>query len=254
MPKKAKIGFPAKKASPRPESGFFLTVTLSEVSPPVWRRLRVAAELTLRDLHHVLQIALGWTDSHLHEFEISRKRYGMPDPAEDFGEPALDERHYPLHRLLRKDSRFEYHYDFGDSWRHAIVVEDAVSLGANARKAECLAGARACPPEDCGGAYGYAELLEALGDPSNERHAELAEWVGPHFDPEEFDLASVNRELRGAGSSAWRRGRERFYRSAALIRYLSRTNGTLCLAVVLQIIESVTELLSSEKTVSVSQA
>ena len=105
-----------------------------------------------------------------------------------------------------------YHYYFGDSCRHAILVEDAVSLGASAPKAECLAGARVCPPEDCGGAYGYAELLEALGDPSNERHAELQEWVGPDFAPKEFDLASVNRELRGAGSSAWRRGRERFYR------------------------------------------
>ena len=104
--------------------------------------------------------------------------------------------------MLRKGGRGAYHYDFGDSWRHAIVVEDAVSLGANAPKAERLAGARACPPEDCGGAYGYAELLEALGDPSNERHAELQEWVGPHFAPEEFDLASVNRELRDAGAAA----------------------------------------------------
>ena len=212
MPKKAKIVSLAGKASRRSGSGYLLKVTLHEVSPPVWRRLRVAADLTLRDLHHVLQIALGWTDSHLHEFEISRKRYGMPDPEEDLGEPALDEKDYPLHRLLRKGSRLEYHYDFGDSWRHAIVVEDAVSLGANAPKAECLAGAQACPPEDCGGAYGYAELLEALGDPSNEHHAELLEWVGSHFDPEDFDVASVNRELRGAGSSAWRRGRERFYR------------------------------------------
>ena len=212
MPKKAKIDSLAKKTTRRSENGFVLKVTLHEVSPPVWRRLRVASALTLRDLHHVLQIALGWTDSHLHEFEISRKRYGMPDPEDEFGEPALDEKDYPLHRLLRKGSRLVYHYDFGDSWRHAIVVEDAVSLGASASKAECLAGARACPPEDCGGAYGYAELLEALGDPSNARHAELQEWVGPGFDPEEFDLALVNRELRGAGSSAWRHGRERFYR------------------------------------------
>ena len=204
MPKKAKVVRLARSA-------LVLKVTLREVSPPVWRRLRVAGDLTLRELHHVLQIAMGWTDSHLHEFEVGRRRYGMPDPEEDLGEPPLDEQDHPLYRLFREGARAEYVYDFGDGWRHEIVVEEAVTPEAGAAKAECLAGARACPPEDCGGDHGYAELLEAIADPSNERHEELREWVGPDFDPEAFGLAAVNRALRGAGSAAWRRKRERFY-------------------------------------------
>jgi len=203
----------ATKSLPGRPVAYVLKVRLREVRPPIWRRLRVAGDLTLRELHHVLQIALGWTDSHLHEFEIRGKRYGMPDPEEDFGEPPLDEQDYELKDLLRKGNRFEYQYDFSDDWRHEIVVEGKEPPEHSAAKAECLAGARAAPPEDCGGVYGYAELLETLADPAHERHAELREWVGPYFAPEEFDLVLVNRELRGAGSVAWRRRRERFYGS-----------------------------------------
>ena len=112
--------------------------------------------------HHVRQIAQGWTDSHFHEFEISRKRYGMPDPEEDLGESRSTKRTIRCIGCFGREAASGYHHDFGDSLRHAIVVEDAVSLATCASKAECLAGARACPPEDCGGAYGYAELLEAL--------------------------------------------------------------------------------------------
>jgi len=195
----------------RSDISYLLKVKLSEVRPPIWRRLRVAADLTLRDLHHVLQIALGWTDSHLHEFEIRGKRYGMPDPEEDLGEPALDEVSYRLAELLRKGGRAEYTYDFGDGWSHEIVVEDTVPLDPHGLKAECLAGERARPPEDCGGAHGYADLIRALADPSHESHVEMKEWVGPYFAPEEFDLAFVNRALGGAGTAAWRRKRERFY-------------------------------------------
>jgi hypothetical protein len=192
-------------------SGYVLKVTLRGVKPGVWRRLRVAGTLTLRDLHHVLQVSMGWTDSHLHEFDIDGSRYGLPDPEEDFGEPCLDERKYAVGAFFHEGSRAEYHYDFGDSWRHLLVVERVVPLPTKGAKAECLAGARACPPEDCGGPYGYGDLLDALADPGNERHAEMREWVGPHFDAEAFDLETVNKQLRGAGAAAWRRGREQFY-------------------------------------------
>src|SRR5438132_11502208 len=93
---------------PRSPPAHLLKVTLREVKPPVWRRLRVAGDLTLRELHHVLQIALGWSDSHLHEFEVGGRRYGMPSPEEDLGEPPLDEQDHPLHRMLRKGNRAEY--------------------------------------------------------------------------------------------------------------------------------------------------
>ncbi len=213
MAKAAKRSTRATKSLGGRPVTFVLKVTLREVRPPIWRRVRVAGDLTLRELHHVLQIALGWTDSHLHEFEIRGKRYGMPDPHEDFGEPPLEEQDYSLQGLLRKGNRFGYLYDFGDGWQHDVVIEREEAPEQRASKAECLAGARAAPPEDCGGVHGYADLLEALADPAHERHAELREWVGPYFAPEEFDLVIVNRELRGAGSVAWRRRRERFYGS-----------------------------------------
>jgi len=207
---KAKV-IPLRPRRPQQGGGaYVLSVTLSEVKPPVWRRLRVASDLTLRDLHHVLQIAMGWDDCHLHEFEIDGKRYGMPDPLEDRGRSPLDEQDYKLAALLRRVTRFGYLYDFGDEWRHEIVVEDSVSREPDAPKAQCLDGARACPREDCHGALGYADLLGALSRTS-KRSAELREWVGPDFDPEKFDLDVVNRELRGAGTAAWRRKRERFY-------------------------------------------
>jgi hypothetical protein len=202
---------PLRPRAPQQGGGaYVLSVTLSEVKPPVWRRLRVASDLTLRDLHHVLQIAMRWDDCHLHEFAIDGKRYGMPDPSEDRGPSPLDEQEYRLAALLQKGMRFEYLYDFADEWRHEIIVEDSASHESDAPKAQCLAGARACPPEDCHGALGYNDLLQALARPS-KRSAELRAWVGPDFAPEKFDLDLVNRELRGAGTAAWRRKRERFY-------------------------------------------
>jgi len=211
MAKNNKVVRPEPRKTRRSPPAFLLKVTLRGVRPPIWRRIRVAGDPTLRELHHVLQIALGWTDSHLHEFEIGGRRYGMPDPLEDIGEPPLDEQNFRLDELLQKGTAAEYLYDFGDGWRHDIVVEDEEAAMRGALKAECLAGARACPPEDSGGAHQYQHLLEALADPTNKRHRELLEWVGPHFAPEEFDLVSVNRALRGAGSVRWRQRRERFY-------------------------------------------
>lgn len=211
MAKKARVVPLRARKPPRSPAAYLLNVTLQEIRPAIWRRIRVAGDLTLRELHHILQIALGWTDSHLHEFEIDGKRYGMPDPQEDIGEPPLDEQNYRLNELLQKGSHAEYLYDFGDDWRNEIVVEDEEPAKRGALKAECLAGARACPPEDSRGAHGYQELLKAVADPTNKRHRELLEWVGPYFAPEEFDLDSINRALRGAGSVRWRQRRERFY-------------------------------------------
>src|SRR6266849_2796518 len=172
MAKKDKVVPLRRRNPPLSPPAYLLKVTLRGVRPPIWRRIRVAGELTLRELHHVLQIALGWTDSHLHEFEIGGRRYGMPDPLEDISDPPLDEQDYELHKLLQKGSRVEYLYDFGDGWRHDIVVEDEEAARRGAPRAECLGGGLACPPEDCGGADAYEELLDAMADPNNERHAE----------------------------------------------------------------------------------
>lgn len=196
---------------PKP-AAFDVKVVLRDIEPPVWRRLRVSASLTLRELHHVLQIAFGWNDSHLHEFAIGQRRFGMVLPDDHFGEPPLDERDHPLRRLLKPGDRFEYEYDFGDGWQHEISVEATAPAGP--LKAECLDGARSAPPDDCGGPGGYQELVEALAHPKRKRSLELLEWAGPDFAPERFELAVINRELKGAGTAAFRRKRERFYEGA----------------------------------------
>ncbi|MGH2726980.1 MAG: plasmid pRiA4b ORF-3 family protein [Actinomycetota bacterium] len=177
---------------------FDVKVTLSEIEPPIWRRLRVSETLTLDRLHIVLQIAMGWTDSHLHQFLIDDRRYALPSPEDGIDRPG-DERKVRLSDVVKVDSCFTYEYDFGDGWQHEVEVE-SVYDGTPAVPAECLDGRRACPPEDCGGPWGYVELLEILADPSHEEHGERREWVGDDFDPEAFDLPGVNDELRRFGS------------------------------------------------------
>jgi hypothetical protein len=175
-------------------------VTLLGTEPPVWRRLLVDSSTRLDHFHDILQAAMGWEDYHLHQFIIGSRRnaiyYGVPDP-EEFGPPTRDERDKSVGDiLLRKGSRMLYEYDFGDCWEHEIKVEDTRATPSSEPLPRCTAGARACPPEDCGGVFGYVELLEALKDPDHERHAELLEWVGGEFDPEAFDLSFVNERLR----------------------------------------------------------
>jgi hypothetical protein len=174
-----------------------LKVTLKGIRPPVWRRVQVSGDLTLGQLHRVLQIVMGWTDSHLHQFIVDGERYATPSP-DDWGEPPSDERKVRVHDLARAKTRLRYEYDFGDGWEHDVLVEKIVPAHPE-RAAVCVAGRRACPPEDCGGPWGYAELLEILADPKHEEHAERREWLGRKFDPEEFDMAATNSILSKYG-------------------------------------------------------
>ncbi len=167
-----------------------LRVTLEEVDPPVWRRLLVSSGISLATLHDVIQAAMGWTDSHLHAFTIGKQRYGMH--VDDFPDGELDEQTFTVRAAIGKQRRFRYEYDFGDDWQHQVVVEEVIKVPAELPFAVCLDGQRTCPPEDCGGSYGYAELLRAIADPAHEEHAEYIEWVGKDFDPEEFELATTN--------------------------------------------------------------
>lgn len=173
-----------------------LRIALLAIEPPIWRRLQVPASMTLPRLHRVFQVVMGWTDSHLHEFTIGGQRFGQPS-RESPGYYVIPERSVRLdHVIFPSNTRFKYLYDFGDGWQHEVRVEKMLAAEPGVHYPRCLTGARACPPEDCGGFGGYAELLEALSDPLHERHEELAEWVGGHFDPEGFDLDTVNRRLR----------------------------------------------------------
>ena len=187
----------AKRASTPPASVHQLKVTLQGIRPPIWRRLRVPSDATLAALHGVLQAAMGWEDSHLHRFRVGGATYG---DRSILGEVVdRSERTARLAQVApHPKDRLRYEYDFGDSWEHDIVVEAVLPPEPGARYPVCVAGKRACPPEDCGGAWGYGELLEAVGDPGHPAHAELVAWLGGPFDPEAFDLAEANRRLARA--------------------------------------------------------
>ncbi len=173
-----------------------LKITLRGVSkPPVWRRIAVPAALTLDLLHEVIQQAMGWEDGHMHVFSTPRRDYGTPDS--DLGH--ADEDKVTLAEVLAEPgARMRYTYDFGDDWEHDVVLEKVLPPDRVAR-VSCLAGKGACPPEDCGGAWGYASLKEVLADPDHEEHEDLLGWLGldsaADFDPALFRLDEVNARL-----------------------------------------------------------
>jgi hypothetical protein len=190
-----------------PPSRFQLKITLLGIKPPIWRRVEVPSTIPLSSLHDVIQLAMGWTDSHLHQFEKGKRIWANPEIDMDGQFDFIDERKTALSDVLQSDGdSLIYNYDFGDDWRHQVVLEK-IELSADATsRPVCLAGKRRCPPEDVGGPGGYDDLLEAVSDPSHEQHEELTEWVGGPFDAEEFDLKEVNAELAKMKWSATNRG------------------------------------------------
>jgi len=172
-------------------------VTLNDSKPLIWRRVRVTDSTTLARLHGILQAVMGWEDYHLHEFIVAGIQYGMPDPDYDvFRDVVADERRVKLRELLPGEGfRFAYVYDSGDNWEHEVLFEKTLPPEPGVRYPVCIGGKRACPPEDCGGIWGYYGLLEALRDPKHPEHEDLTEWVGGEFDPDEFDLEATNRKF-----------------------------------------------------------
>ncbi len=173
-----------------------LKIELLDVTPTVWRRLVVPETIKLPKLHQVFQAALGWTNSHLHEFVIGGVRYSEPDPDFEDELEHVDERGVVLHKALGIDARcFDYVYDFGDDWHHVALVEDQHIESNPTASIRCIGGENACPPEDVGGAFRYTEFLDAIADPSHEEHEAYREWSGGSFDPTRFDLDPANRAL-----------------------------------------------------------
>lgn len=200
--------------APAPAAGdvYQLKVTLQGTKPRVWRRVLVDGAGTLDQVHEVIQAAFGWWNYHLHEFEVGDARYGVPDPdynpEYDWGPPTLDEGRVRLDSVASHGSKFDYTYDFGDDWRHRIVVEKVLPAdeGSPVMVPACVDGHRACPPEDCGGTWGYEELLAILADPSHPEHAARREWLGRPLDPAAFDAADFEVNLRNqqlAGGDDW---------------------------------------------------
>ena len=182
----------------RPRSGRVLRirVILEHSDPPIWRRLDVPGEATLGWLHAVLQLAMGWSNSHLHQFLHGTRIISDPDfeMQECEGDPPVeDERKVQIAALLAKPGQsLRYEYDFGDSWNHSVELETYLDASPGAPRAICVAGEGACPPEDCGGIPGYEQLLSALANPKHPEHRAMKRWLGKPFDPERFSIAETN--------------------------------------------------------------
>ena len=172
-----------------------IKITLDLVEPAVTRRLEVPLDLRLDRLHQTVQAAMGWTNSHLWGFEASGATFGPPMPDDGFGDSFINAGKVTLKSVL-EDTRtktLRYTYDYGDNWEHIIKIGNAEPDVLYPR---LVAASGACPPEDVGGAPGYEEFLEALDDPSHERHAEFVEWHGETFDPNVVDTEAINAQLR----------------------------------------------------------
>jgi hypothetical protein len=181
-----------------PQEIYQIKVTLLGSSPPIWRRLLVPADLTLEQLHDVLQAAMGWENCHMHDFRIGQRRFGKPDPNDRLmGLPAVgNERTVQLFSVLgRVGAKAVYTYDFGDGWEHSIIVEKILMPEAGLTYPLCTDGKLHGPPEDCGGIGGFYNFVEATRDPDHDEHEEMLEWIGGSFDPESFSFAAVNQRL-----------------------------------------------------------
>ena len=177
-------------------------ITLIDSEPLVWRRIQVQ-DCTLDKLHEHIQTAMGWSNTHLHLFRIKGREYGDPDLLDD--PCSLDSKKTNLSKILPKSSKrfiFKYLYDFGDAWDHEVLFEGNPPVDAKAKYPLCLEGEKACPPEDCGGVWGYTNFLEAINDPNHEEHINMMEWIGRKFDPNKFDPKQATKEMK-KGSSKW---------------------------------------------------
>jgi len=183
-------------------------ITLKDIQPPIWRRIQVK-DCSLDRLHEHIQTAMGWTNSHIHQFKIDGIVHGDPDLLcegwQDESSPvnSLDTKVSTIIPENGKRIRFEYEYDFGDGWEHEVLFEGCLHARKGGRYPVCVEGERACPPEDVGGTSGYEEYLRAMADPEHEEHESFMKWLGP-FDPEAFDAGATTRQIR-RGLPDWRR-------------------------------------------------
>lgn len=206
---------------------YTLRITLRDTKPPIWRRVAVPSDITLGQLHEVIQIAMGWTDSHLHHFMLQDKSLKRgPEVIARLAEEGRYDEIFTASRGIRvfgprtdpfggeldmegedEDAvtlaevcpevkrKLTYEYDFGDGWEHVIEVQKILEPKPGEAYPICLAGRQACPPEDCGGVPGYYRLLDIIADPKHDEHEDMIEWLGEEFNPDAFDMDEVNEML-----------------------------------------------------------
>lgn len=186
--------------TPKKQTGviYQLKITLEDSNPSIWRRIEVPGKISLGNLADILLDTMGWEHSHLHQFIVDGKFYSSPSPYEM--ENTLNEDNYTLQNILPNvKSKCRFEYDFGDSWLHTIVVEKIVEPEAGAKYPRCTDGKMACPPEDCGGIWGYMNLIDILKNPKHPEHETYLEWLclesSEDFDPTAFSVDEVNKRL-----------------------------------------------------------
>jgi len=171
-----------------------LKISLQGFSPEIWRRVLVNSDITLEDLHIVIQYAMGWYNCHLYQF-IERENYYAPKKFELGG--CKDTAKFKLNSILiSAKQKLQYEYDFGDGWLHEIVLEKILPIDSKIQLPKCTGGKMNCPPEDCGGVWGYADLLDIISNPEHDEYEDTIEWLGEDFDPEYFNLEETNSILK----------------------------------------------------------
>ena len=178
-----------------------LKITLADTYPPIWRRVQVDRGASFFEFHHILQIVMGWKNSHLYEFKFNNCRITEITDGlelEDFGDNTfIDSFFISLGGILVKEGQqLEYEYDFGDGWNHEIIVEKFLPEVPKMKYPTCIGGELSCPPEDCGGTHGFKQLLEIVANKKHPEHKEMMIWVGKKYDPKYFDKDAVNKKLK----------------------------------------------------------
>jgi Plasmid pRiA4b ORF-3-like protein len=187
---------PKRRLANKTDAVFQIKMTLKGIDPPIWRRIQTK-DCTLEELHAVIQVTMGWESEHLYRFNIGGAEYADLDMMNDEDiQDACGTRLSEVLPVQNRRPRFQYEYDFGDNWIHQLIVEEQILPGKGVKYPFCVAGQRACPPEDCGGPWSYADFVETISNPDHRRQEETLEWVGGEFDPERFDLETVNKKLR----------------------------------------------------------
>lgn len=179
------------------DSVYQFKIILKEIEPAIWRRIQVPETYTFWDLHVAIQDAMGWTDTHLHHFEIVNPATGMKEEIGIPDDDLMDTKLLPgwkrkiAEYFSSENARADYVYDYGDYWEHGIRLEKILRREKGVKYPVCIDGARACPPEDCGGPYGYQDFLEAIMNPDSESYEEMLSWAGGKFDPEDFEPEEI---------------------------------------------------------------
>lgn len=178
-----------------------IKISLKGSKPKIWRRVLIFPNVLLSDFHIIIQKVMGWENYHLHQF-IHQKKYYCDEDHDDFwgfGDTNINykKKKIKVFDLLKTEKdKMIYEYDFGDSWEHDIVLEKILLVEDTINYPICIAGKMNCPPEDCGGIWGYVDMLEALKNPESKEHEGFVEWIGADFDPKYFNIDEINQLLR----------------------------------------------------------